>query len=102
MRRRVVLANCNVFVGVFEYRSSVLVHIEIVGSREDGYYGWKIAFWGLGVYRVSGILSFMSSNDGEQVVSFQELTDSVVSGVSPPRVNLSRMQKRCFSFDTHV
>lgn len=69
MGRGVVLSDRDVLVGVFEDRAAVVVHVEVVGRGEDGDDGREVAFGGLAVHRVAGVLRFVASDDGEQVVA---------------------------------
>jgi hypothetical protein len=88
------LSNRDILVRILENRSSILVYIQIVWSRENGNHRREITFRGLAVYRIARILGFMSSNDGKQVISVKEFAHSIVS--DPPPVSCVGLQVRLF------
>ena len=71
MRRAVELSNVHDIVLVFQNGGLVVIDIQVVGSREDGDDRREVGFTAL-VHFVSEILSFVSTNDGEKVISSQK------------------------------
>jgi len=53
MRARIILSNCNVLICVLDHRASVVVHVQVVGGREDGDDGGEVLLGDLLVHCVS-------------------------------------------------
>lgn len=49
----IILPYRDILIGVFEYGSTIVVDVEVVGSGEDGYYRGKLLGGGLAMHRVS-------------------------------------------------
>lgn len=74
MRGAVELPDIHHVVLVLQNRGLVVVHIEVVWSAKDGHHTRESCCSSLPVHAVPGILSFVRTNNGEQVVLFEECT----------------------------
>lgn len=74
MRRAVKLPNIHDVVFVLQYSSLIVVHVEVVGSREDGHDTGETGCPRLAVHTVPCVLGLMGSDDGEEVVFLEEVT----------------------------
>lgn len=73
------MPNRDILIGILENRPPVFVHVQVIWSRENSNHGREITFRGLAKYRITSVLGFMSSDDGKQVISVEELAHSVIS-----------------------
>ena len=64
---------------VLEHRSFVVIHVKVVGGREDGHDRGEASRLCFAVHAISSILGLVSSNDRQEVVAFQELASSLVA-----------------------
>jgi len=86
---RVILSNSDILVRILENRSSILIYIQIVWSRENGNHRRELFCRGLAEYCITRILGLMTSDDGKQVISVEELAHSVISDSLPTLVVLT-------------
>lgn len=68
MRGAVELPNVHDVVFILQNGGFVVVYIQIVRSAENGHDTGKPCSASLAIHAVACILSFMGTNDGEQVV----------------------------------
>ena len=68
----VELANVHHVVLVLQHGSLVVVDIQIIRGTENCHNTWETGRPSLSVHAVPGILGFVCSNDGEEIVLFQE------------------------------
>lgn len=66
------LSNVHDIVLVLQNRSLVVIHVEVIRCAEDGHHTRETSRPRLPVHSVTGILGFVGTNDGEQVVLFEE------------------------------
>lgn len=66
------MANVHNVVLVLQDCSLVVVDIQVVGGTEDGHDTGEASGSRLAVHAVTGVLSFMGTNDGQQIVLLQE------------------------------
>ena len=57
------LSDVHHVVLVLEHRCLVVVDVQVVGGREDGYEGWETSGLTLPVHSISGVLGLVSSDD---------------------------------------
>jgi hypothetical protein len=89
VRRAVELANVHHVVLVLEDGGLVVVHVQVVGRREDGDEGGKGGLRALLVHAVAGVLGLVGADDREQLVVLQELAAggvAVEEGAAPDGV----------------
>jgi hypothetical protein len=72
------LSDIHDIVLILQDCSLVIVNVEIVGCAKDGHNTGEAGCARLAIHPVAGILSFMRSNDGEQVVFLEERTSGWV------------------------
>ena len=90
MRREVKLPNIHYVALILEHGRFIVVDIEVVGSGKDGHYGGESSRFGFAVHAITSILSFVRSNDGEEVVTFEELGGGLVADETESVVNKRR------------
>ena len=76
MRGAVELSNVHNIVLVLQHSRFVVVDIEVVGSAEDCHHTRESSRPRLPVHAISSILRFVCSDDGEEVVLFEEIACS--------------------------
>lgn len=89
MRGTVELANIHNVVFVFENGRFVVVHVQVVGCRENGDEAGETGRLTLAVHTVAGVLRLVRADDGQQVVFLQEVAARVITveiGASSDRV----------------
>ena len=64
----VELSDVHYIVLVLQNGGFVVVDIEVIGGGKDGHNTWETCRSSLAVHSISGILSFMGSDDGEEIV----------------------------------
>lgn len=78
MRCAIELPDVHDVVFVLEHGCFVVVDVEIVGCRENGHNRREARGLCFAVHAVSGILRFMSSNDGQKLIALEKLARSIV------------------------
>ena len=73
MRCAVELSNVHHIILVLQHCSLVVVDIEVVGCAKDGHDAGEAGSPRLSVHAISGILRFVGSNDGEEIVLLEEV-----------------------------
>jgi len=64
---------------VFQHCRFVIIYIEVIWGGENGHHGWKTCRLGFAVHAVSSILGLVCPDDGEEVISFQELAGRLIA-----------------------
>lgn len=72
MWRAVELSDVHDIVFVFEYGGLVVVDIEVVRCAKYRHHAWEARRPGFTVHAISGVLGFVCSNDGKEIVFFEE------------------------------
>ena len=75
---RVELPDVEDIALVLQDSGFVVVDIEVVRGAEDGHDAGEAGSSGLAVHAITSILSFVGSDDREEVVLFEEVTGSRV------------------------
>ena len=78
MRSAVELSDVHNIVLVLEHCGLVVVNIEVIRRAEDGHYARESSGSCLAVHAVSGILSFVCSDDREEIILFEEVASGGV------------------------
>lgn len=78
MWRAVKLSDIHDVVLILEDCGLVVIDVEVVWSGEDSHDGWESGSAGFSVHAVSGILSLVGADDGEEVVFLEEVAGSWV------------------------
>lgn len=73
MRGAVELSNVHYVVLILEHRSLIVIHVEIIGRAENGHDAREACGPGLAIHAIASVLSFVGSDDGKQIVLFQEI-----------------------------
>ena len=73
MRRAIELSNVHNIVLVLQDRSLVVVDVKVVGCAEDCHDARKASRPRLSVHAITGILRFVGSDDGEEIVLLEEV-----------------------------
>jgi hypothetical protein len=74
MRSAVELSNVHNIVFVLEDSCFVVVNVEIVGCTEDCHHAREACCSRLAIHAIPGVLRFVSTNNGQKVVLFEEGT----------------------------
>ena len=72
MRGTVKLTNVHDIVLIFQDCSLIVVDIEVVGRTEDRHDTRETSRSSLTIHSIASVLRFVSPNDGEEIVLFQE------------------------------
>jgi hypothetical protein len=78
MRSAIELSYVHDVVLILEDSGLVVVDIQVIGSAEDGHDTREACGHGLAVHSIAGILGFVGSNDGQEVVLLQEIAGGIV------------------------
>jgi hypothetical protein len=72
LRKLTELSNVHDIVLVLQNSSLVVIYVKVVGCTENGHDTRETGRPGLPVHAISGVLSFVSTNDGKEVVLLEE------------------------------